>query len=460
MPATADLMATLGLDKSGFSSNIRAAQQEATDFGSLANKIGQQLAGIFAVGAVSSFITKQAAAAESIMATSHALGITAETFQALTKTADTNASSEERMSKALEKIQVKIGEARSGVDAAVKSFKELGLTQEQIEKLDMQTAIQAIADAWAAGAGNAETFATIQDILGKNAIELNSTFSIIAEKTLPGLTNEMRRAGDVLEQSTLRSFSKVDDTIDAATTRIKANLTNIVAGAIIGWTEMLRAAGLTDATSDFGFTDPAQRTTTPEERSRMSAAAWSEKVNARSAADDRQDAAMRRFEASQERAAQAEIKRMSALERVLYLEGRIAEIMRDTDNVSPDVAADRAVEILEIGKDLAEAKLQAEKEERASAQARHDLEQKIADVKLQTQARIAGIFGRETDPGAMRPVTELNRIGGFVGGMRDAKAEYQIGILRASEQSARLLQDVRNEIAALNRKTQTGPQPR
>lgn len=451
MPATADLMASLGLDKSGFSSNIKAAQNEATDFGKLAGKIGGQLAGLFAVGSVVRFIGAQAEAAEATLATSHALGLTAETFQALTKAADMNASSEEAMSRGLAHLQKALGEAKSGSESALAAFSALGVSGQQIASMDLAGAVQAVATAWSAGAGDASTYANVQELLGRGAIDLNATFELIAKKTLPGMAEEMKAAGQIISSDVIASLSKLDDVTDDIMAKVSRKAATGV-GMFFGGLGILLGGEI-----DFGYTDPDQRMTTPEERKASAEAAAKKRYKAsiqRTKRDDEIDAAQKAAAEAEEK---ANLNRLSSVQRVAFYEReiqRLREINQGTDTLE---AAKAGAKLYELEEKLTKEREAVAKREEDATKRRLETEEKIANLKAQTQARIAGLFGRETDPNNTRPVADLNRIGGFVGGMRDTRQEYQAGILRANEQAVRLLADALRQLAEINRKTTKGP---
>lgn len=451
MPATADLMATLGLDKSGFTTNIKAAQNEAQELGQLAGRIGSQLAGLFAVGSVIRFASAQAEAAEATLATSHALGLTAETFQALTKAADMNASSEEAMTSGLGKLQKALGEAKSGSESALKAFAALGVNQEQIARMDLAGAVQAVANAWSAGAGDATTYANVQAVLGKGALELNSTFEQIAAKTLPGMADEMKAAGQIIENDVLASLAKLDDITDQITAKVSRKAATGV-GMFLGGLGTFFGAEI-----DFGDVDPEQRQTTPEERKAKAKAdarkAYTASIQ-RTKRDDEIDAAQKAAAEAEEK---ANFNRLTAVQRVAFYEReirRLREVNQGTDTLE---AAKAATQLFDLEEKLTKERAAVAKQEEDATRRRLEHEAKIADIKIATQARIAGLFGRETDPNNARPVTDLNRIGGFVGGMRDTRQEYQAGILRAAEQGNRLFSEMIRQLAELNRKTNPGP---
>jgi hypothetical protein len=294
-------------------------------------------------------------------------------------------------------------------------------------------------------------YSNVQSLLGRGALELNSTFEKIAQKTLPGLSGEMKADGQIIENDVLTSMAKLDDITDQITAKVSRKATTAV-GMFLGGLGTLFGAEI-----DFGDTDPEQRQTTAEERAAMAKADAKKRYTAsiqRTKRDDEIDAAQAAAAAAEEK---SNLDRLTAVQRVAFYEREIARLREVNQGTDALEAAKAGAKLYEIEEKLTKERAAVAKQEEDTTKRRLENEAKIADLKLSTQARISGLFGRETDPNNARPVTEINRIGGFVGGMRDVRQEYQAGILRANEQANRLLSDMLRQLAELNRKTAKGP---
>ncbi|MFN3408368.1 MAG: hypothetical protein ACK45B_05205 [Limisphaerales bacterium] len=88
-----------------------------------------------------------------------------------------NGSSAEDFGKALEKLNVKIGQAREGNKAALESFAGLGLKMSDLAGLSTDAIFYRVADALAATGDKARISAGLTDLMGKSAVSMTAAVS-------------------------------------------------------------------------------------------------------------------------------------------------------------------------------------------------------------------------------------------------------------------------------------------
>lgn len=136
-----------------------------------------QLAGAFSFGAVMGFFNSVIQHFDQIQDRAENLDVGTDFLQGMGRVMNVNGSSAEDFGKALEKLNVKIGQAREGNKAALESFAGLGLKMSDLAGLSTDAIFYRVADALAATGDKARISAGLTDLMGKSAVSMTAAVS-------------------------------------------------------------------------------------------------------------------------------------------------------------------------------------------------------------------------------------------------------------------------------------------
>lgn len=409
MTMSADIRAALRLDRSQFTRGIGEAKGEVRGLKDIAREIGPALVGAFSVGAVTGFVKHQAEAAKVMLNFADQVGISTDAVQALDNAATANGSSSDKMRQAMSKLKDTLGDARNGSTAAAEALARLGVTQDMIASSDLPAALAIIAQRWRDGSADASVYADVQATLGKGAGELKGTLTAIADQSLPGLTAAFKDSGQAIENDVLRSMREYDRALDDIKTKMAAVGTTSAVVMVNG----LRAAFrnlMGENTDDLFSFEGQTETVQPADRMR----AWSAQrgpAAGYAGSDAHKEQLMREQFAKDQQAFDAR--------------RRAAEAKRKQE---AEVA--RAVE---------------------AAQA------DIAKAQEAARGELSRLFAASAPH--VTPAAEINRVGGFVGGQRDARAEAAIDQRKLQQEGNRIVAELRRDVAEIKAqlRQKTGP---
>jgi hypothetical protein len=147
-------------------------------------------------------------------------GITVEGMQGFERAISKTGGSSEKLQSALRKLQDVQVQALSGDEKAIQSFKDLGISMDDVAKMNPEQMFKAMSNAMHQG--------------GSSAQELNAAATILGRENLPFVKQAMLdigKAGGELEQG----FFKVSDASAAALATMKSSWANF-------WTDMKQGA--------------------------------------------------------------------------------------------------------------------------------------------------------------------------------------------------------------------------
>jgi len=406
---SADIRAALRLDKSQFSRGIAEAKSEGASLKDVARSIKGELAGAFSAGALVAFVRSQGQAAKEIINFSHAVGVSTVSLQALDDAAEDNGSSSERMRAALVKLNQTLGEARAGSVSAREAFSRLGLSDAVVQGGSLAEVLQAVATAWNTAGSDAQVYASIQDVLGRSAAELKDTLNQIATQTLPGLTEAFAKSGKGMSDETLTGMRDAVKEMDDAIAIVKGRASQALVGAgkllAAGWA--IETGNFKTAVEVFTDNDAPKLVKTDAERKKMR--------------DD------------------AESARLAGLQQ-----------QGDADRAQRSAALSGSVDsITKIGREMADAF--------AKEWARQDAaDRQGKNVRDSARREYASIFSAVQRD--ITPASELNRIGGFIGGKRDKDGEHLAQIARLQKEAARIQGEMKQKLTDIEKNTRKGPE--
>lgn len=126
-----------------------------------------------AVGAIALIIRKQLKAIDTLGKFSAAIGVSVDQLQAMRLAANIAGIEQDKLDKALKRMIKSVSDGVNGLSTAVRAFDALGLSADDLARLDPAEIFKRIADAVQDAGGNIKTLGAIMDIFGaRNGAEL------------------------------------------------------------------------------------------------------------------------------------------------------------------------------------------------------------------------------------------------------------------------------------------------
>lgn len=152
-------------------------------------------------------------------------GVAVETIQSYERAAGLSGVSIEEMTKALQKMQVNLGKIDE--EAKTDPFRDLGLSAERLRESGAQESFEAIADAIAGLATDAEKAAAANEIFGRSGVVLLPLLNQGAE-ALARQREEAEQLG-ILSEAEVRSVEAMNDAFSDVGTAIQSIINQVTA---------------------------------------------------------------------------------------------------------------------------------------------------------------------------------------------------------------------------------------
>lgn len=152
-------------------------------------------------------------------------GVAVETIQSYSRAAGLSGVSIEEMTKALQKMQVNLGKIDE--EAKTDPFRDLGLSAERLRESGAQESFEAIADAIAGLATDAEKAAAANEIFGRSGVVLLPLLNQGAE-ALARQREEAEQLG-ILSEAEVRSVEAMNDAFSDVGTAIQSIINQVTA---------------------------------------------------------------------------------------------------------------------------------------------------------------------------------------------------------------------------------------
>lgn len=173
--------------------------------------IGVAIAG--AVTALGSFTMQGVALADGLAEASAKLGIGASSLLAFQEVAKLTGVEMSTMEQALGKMNVKMGEALLGNDAAIQSFSQLGLSVQSLAMLSPEAQFQAISNAINSIPDASIRAAMAVDVFGKTGMQLIPVFAEL-NATSDEMASRWEMLSAVITDAQIQAAASVADRID------------------------------------------------------------------------------------------------------------------------------------------------------------------------------------------------------------------------------------------------------
>ena len=219
----------------------KSAEKSAGVFGKLKGSIVSLAAPLVALSTLKSAIDFGAG----IQDQADRLQMNAEAMQVIGQVGIEAGNSIEQTERALTRLRRASAEAVKGNEELKNAFKTLSLSEQELIGLPLETQLEKVAKAYAATGKTAQAYNAVTKIFGEEAgPRMQGVLEKIANEGMGNLTNQMKEAGRVMQQSVIDRLGEAGDAIDKLTSQVKimfgtaiANLNIMVKNAPWNWGE-------------------------------------------------------------------------------------------------------------------------------------------------------------------------------------------------------------------------------
>lgn len=217
------LMARMGLDTSGFTGGLKAAQAKmenarASLSSGAANLISSQLAGVVGVGALVAGAKSVVDYGGKVTDLADKYGITTGMVQQLSYAAGQTGVDVETALNSIKKVAIATADALGGNEEKMAAFERLGITAEQLRTLSPDQIFLAVGNSLKDMPLTAQTFSDINSTLGKTGQDLLPMF----REGLQGMMADAVALGLVMDKEIIGKLDAAGDGMAAAGMKMKA----------------------------------------------------------------------------------------------------------------------------------------------------------------------------------------------------------------------------------------------
>jgi len=165
----AELKAKIGLETNAFETGLARLQNKV---GGFAKGLGAAFAGAFALDKLISGFSAAIEKGDQLQDIAEKFGLSASKLQMLGNAASVYGSSLENVSMGLNKLSLAQQRAAAGDEGLIKTFREVGISMEDLKGMGPEDVFLRIADSFASGANDGRQFLIVNDLLGKAQTDL------------------------------------------------------------------------------------------------------------------------------------------------------------------------------------------------------------------------------------------------------------------------------------------------
>ena len=210
------------LDNTGFKKGVKGMGGEVDKFDSKLKKTKQLLGGAFAIGAIANFGKQLTAFGSQISDLADRAGITAEQFQTLEVAAIKAGSSGEAVQKAFTKLNLVMGQAKSGQETYIKLFERAGISFDRLSRSNPIDVFQDLATTMSTAERGSSEFAAVLEILGtRTAPQLIEVMRRITDEGLDQMTQGMLKTSDIMGDEFIGRLDELEDKLQITNRRVK-----------------------------------------------------------------------------------------------------------------------------------------------------------------------------------------------------------------------------------------------
>lgn len=208
MAARAELKSKITLDASQFKKGVKESVAAGKSMESSFAAISQAVAGYFSFRAIAGFIRQVATEVDNLKETALNVGAGYENWQAFRAIFEDLGQKAETGASALQKLNGTILQARGGTAAAVGAFNALGISVEELKRLDSAQAFARVAEGARDAGYSVEAMDAITDIFGARMVSrVMPALRQVGTEGFDALADKARAAGLVISESTVEAVS-------------------------------------------------------------------------------------------------------------------------------------------------------------------------------------------------------------------------------------------------------------
>lgn len=230
----ADVKVSIGADASQFNKELAGVKAKVNHFAK--DQLGElkgQLATAFTVGAVIELGKATIALGDHIGDLALRMNLSAESVQKLDFAAKQNGTTIDAVAKAFNKLSVAIHDGVGGNEKTLDSFKNLGVSLEDLQSMTAEQVFMKIADAVKNSTDPTMTMADAVKVLGKGASELVPLL-LEGSAGITALGEKAEKAGAIMSGETVAALKQMNDQLEALKAQGQAAfapiLTNLAKG--------------------------------------------------------------------------------------------------------------------------------------------------------------------------------------------------------------------------------------
>ncbi len=222
-------------DTAPLKGGMKEVEGKAKGMADVFKGVGAAIAGAFAVRAIVNFGVSLLKAADDADNLSKRLGIGVESVQSLTRVAKESGLAMGDFEAAILRLQRSQADAQTGSKELQKAFGAMGISMDEIGRLNTEQLFDRVSQALRDNAGNADVVSAAYDILGRSGGRLVSTMQDIAGKGgLQAVNEEMIKLGLISSKAVIQSLDEMELTLDRSKARI-GTYSQFVTAAIAHW---------------------------------------------------------------------------------------------------------------------------------------------------------------------------------------------------------------------------------
>lgn len=216
------LIATLGLDKTGFDSGIAAAGKQVNKFG---DELKNTLAGAFSIAAITAFTKNLIQTVSHIDDLSKKLGVSAEALQEIEYAAKLSGSSIDAVATAFRALsKARLESLQNSESPAAQVFSAMGISNDELRAESLEKIFRRIADTVRTINFGSSELTMVNELLGRSGDELIPMF----KAGLESASKEARDLGLVIDEGIVSSIDAAGDSIDRLGQKLKVTVAPVV----------------------------------------------------------------------------------------------------------------------------------------------------------------------------------------------------------------------------------------
>ena len=217
--------AKLALDASSFDRGLQKAQSSVAAF---AKQAGSMIAGAFAFDKIISGFTRAIDKGDELQDIAEKFGVSASKLQLLGNAASVFGSGIEAISAGLNKLSLAQQKALAGDEGLIATFKEVGITLQDLQALSAEDIFLRISDSFASGANDGRQFIIVNELLGKAQTDLIKVMNQGSAAIL-----EQGEAMGVLSDETIAQLSMASDAIKTFQNKFTIGFATIITEVLL-----------------------------------------------------------------------------------------------------------------------------------------------------------------------------------------------------------------------------------